>query len=55
MKSDKSAECHQTLSFQVGSGNEFTQYYLSITIVLSYTEKYHDFVAVCIVMSMQHE
>ena len=55
MKSHKSAECHQTLSFQVGSGNESTLYYLSITIVLSYTEKYHEFVAVCIVTSVQHE
>ena len=26
-----------------------------ITIVLSYTGKYHEFVAVCIVMSVQHE
>ena len=28
-------------------------YYISITIVQSYTGKYHEFVAVCIVMSTQ--
>ena len=31
------------------------QYYISITIVPSYTGKYHEFVAVCIVTSAQHE
>jgi len=31
------------------------QYYITITIVRSYTEKYHEFVAVCIVTSAQHE
>ena len=31
------------------------QYYISITIVQSYTGKYHEFVAVCIVMSAQHK
>ena len=30
-------------------------YYIIITIVQSYTGKYHEFVAVCIVMSAQHE
>ena len=30
-------------------------YYISITIVQSYTGKYHEFVAVCIVTSAQHE
>ena len=29
--------------------------YIIITIVQSYTEKYHEFVAVCIVTSAQHE
>ena len=29
--------------------------YISITIVQSYTGKYHEFVAVCIVTSAQHE
>ena len=33
----------------------FFYYYISITIVLSYTRKYHEFVAVCIVTSAQHE
>jgi len=28
---------------------------ISITILQSYTGKYHEFVAVCIVMSLQHE
>ena len=27
---------------------------IAITIVRSYTEKYHEFVAVCIVVSVQH-
>ena len=31
------------------------EYYISITIVQNYTRKYHEFVAVCIVMSVQHE
>ena len=31
------------------------QYYIIITIVQSYTGKYHEFVAVCIVTSVQHE
>ena len=30
-------------------------YYIIITIVRSYTGKYHEFLAVCIVMSAQHE
>jgi len=30
-------------------------YYIIITIVRSYTGKYHEFVAVCIVTSAQHE
>ena len=30
-------------------------YYISITVVQSYTGKYHEFAAVCIVMSAQHE
>lgn len=30
-------------------------YYIIITIVQSYTEKYHEFVAVFIVTSAQHE
>ena len=30
-------------------------YYIIITIVQSYTGKYHEFVAVCIVTSVQHE
>ena len=30
-------------------------YYIIITIVQSYTGKYHEFVAVCIVTSAQHE
>ena len=30
-------------------------YYISITIVQSYTGKYHKVVAVCIVTSVQHE
>ena len=29
--------------------------YISITIVQSYTGKYHEFVAVCIITSAQHE
>ena len=29
--------------------------YIIITIVRSYTGKYHEFVAVCIVTSAQHE
>ena len=28
--------------------------YISITIVQNYTRKYHEFVAVCIVTSVQH-
>ena len=37
--------------------NEIESLYgkIIITIVRSYTGKYHDFVAVCIVTSMQHE
>ena len=31
------------------------RYYIIITIVQSYTGKYHEFVAVCIVTSAQHE
>ena len=30
-------------------------YYISITIVRSYTGKYYEFVAICIVTSAQHE
>ena len=30
-------------------------YYINITIVQSYTGKYHEFVAVCIVTSTQHK
>ena len=30
-------------------------YYIIITLVQSYAGKYHEFVAVCIVMSAQHE
>ena len=33
----------------------FGMYYISITIVQSYTGKYHESVAVCIVTSAQHE
>ena len=33
----------------------FLLYYIIITIVRSYTGKYHEFVAVCIVTSAQHE
>ena len=36
-------------------GPQFVDYYISITIVQSYTGKYHEFVAVCIVMSVQHK
>ena len=35
--------------------NSIYTYYISITIVQSYTGKYHEFVAVCIVTSVQHE
>ena len=33
----------------------FDQYYISITIVQIYTGKYHEFVAIYIVTSAQHE
>ena len=43
------------LHAQTGSWTLSTWYYTSITIVQSYTGKYHEIVAVCIATSAQHE
>ena len=54
---DESAVCqfdHLT-SFAILLVNHELEYYTSITIVQSYTGKYHSFVAICIVTSVQHE
>ena len=44
------SSCTQGFGFRVQ-----VHVYISITVVESYTGKYHEFVAVCIVTSAQHE
>ena len=48
LRSDVIKICHRVIL-------NFRCYYISITIVQSYTGKNHEFVAVCIVMSAQHK